>query len=263
MMTLDELDAQVRAAIQREPRFTHALAYGSRTQRPSPGGPARADVFSDLEYYAYMPPGVSVEPRSWLETVTPLFLYCVNPFGTPNAVTPELHRIELHLVDHSQLPAVLDWPNTDADPAAMLVKDSDGALQRLLEQFARNRRFDPGTPQEVLDSLLNWLTFGSAVLRRGERLRALDLLTWVQADLIRLCRFAEHTEQPRAATRLAEEQLPPARLDRLNGCTAGVGELERAYLAALTFSAELTEELHLERREALLAALRTRLGHGL
>ena len=245
--------------MRRDEQITHALAYGSRTHRQRPDEPPYADPFSDLEYYAYTAPGVSIEPREWLEAVTPLLLYSVNPFGTPNAVTPDLHRIELHVVEQAQLPALLDWPNGDADPVAMLVKDSDGTLQRLLDQFITHPRFDPGTPQEVLDSLLNWLTFGSAVLRRGERLRALDLLSWVQAGLIRLSRFAEQTEQPRAVSRLAEWHLPRARLTRLEGCTAGVGGLEHAYRAALTLSAELADELRLDGRRELLAALGARL----
>ena len=257
-MTLAELDALLRAAMQRDGRFTHALAYGSRTQRPA--GWPRADDFSDLEYYAYTAPGTAVDPKSWLESVTPLLLYSVNPFGTPNAVTPGLHRIELHVVEVSHLPDILGWPNSDADTAAMLVKDSDGQLETLLRVYASNPRFDVGTPQQVLDDLLNWLTFGSAVLRRGERLRALELLSWVGAGLIRLSRFAEHAEQPRAATRWAEKQLPAARLERLSACTAGVSELERAYRAALTLGSELANELRLDERRALLDALKLRLG---
>ena len=257
MTTLDELDSLLRAAMQRDERVTHALAYGSRTQRR--GRRPLSDEFSDLEYYAYTRPGTTVEPKVWLEAVTPLLLYTINPFGTPNAVTPELHRIELHVVENSHLPGVLGWPNSDADPAAMLVKDSGGQLRALLGAYASNPPFDPGTPQAVLDDLLNWLTFGSAVLRRGERLRALELLSWVQAGLIRLCRFAQGTWQPRAAARLAETDLPPARLARLGTCTAGVGDLERAYRAALTLSTELSRELGLETHPELLSALRARL----
>ena len=256
-MTLDELDARLRSAMRRDGRFTHVLAYGSRTQRP--GGDVVADAFSDLEYYAYTAPGEAVEPKSWLEAVTPLLLYSVNPFGTPNAVTPELHRIELHVIDNTHLPDLLGWPNPDADPAAMLVKDSGGELAALLRAYASSPSFDPGTPQAVLDDLLNWLTFGSAVLRRGERLRALELLTWVRGGLIRLCRFAEGTAQPRAVTRLAETQLPAARLKRLSTCTAGVDGLEGAYRAALTLGTELARELALDERRELVKALAARL----
>ncbi|WP_425147519.1 hypothetical protein [Deinococcus sp.] len=256
-MTLDELAAGIRTALLLDGRVSHALAYGSRTQRP--GGHSLADEFSDLEYYVYTGAVQSFNPHSWLEKVTPLLLYVVNPFGTPNAVTPELHRIELHVVSVSRMPDLLDWPNGHADPAAMLVKDTDGQLQALLQRFVSNPPFDPGPPQAVLDDLLNWLTFGSAVLRRGERLRALELLSWVRGGLIRLCRFAEHTEQPRAVTRAAERHLSAVRLQRLSACSAGVDALEPAYRAALTLAAELAAALGLDGREALVQALCGRL----
>lgn len=63
----------------------------------------------------------------------------------------------------------------------MLIKDSDGQLARHLAVLAARRTDPAGEAQGILDRLLNWLAFGLNVLARGERIRAHELLGWVQA----------------------------------------------------------------------------------
>lgn len=93
---LNILDGRVRAALRADDRVVCALAYGSRTQTRADGSPA-ADAWSDLEYYAFVGPAQTVDAFAFLRALTPVALAVVNPFGTPNVVTPELLRIELHI----------------------------------------------------------------------------------------------------------------------------------------------------------------------
>ncbi|GAA4005158.1 hypothetical protein GCM10022631_15480 [Deinococcus rubellus] len=252
MLSLDELDARIRAALMIDARVSHALAYGSRTQHLD--GEWQGDAYSDLEYYAYLRPGAVISPRAFLETLTPLLLYVVNLFGTPNAVTPELHRIELHVVDAAQMSDILAWPLTHADVAAMLIKDEGGQLARTLGKWAAGPDWTPQEPQLIYDQALNWLTFASAVAARGELLRAAELLTWVRAALLRLARFALGLVHLRAETRRAERDLGGwAR--RIADVGSGAGEGLRR---ALELCRELAAALGLEPRGGLLAALEAR-----
>lgn len=132
-MRLDELDSRLRAAIRAEPRARFALAYGSLTQLP--GGVRQDDEFSDLEYYVYTDPVQALTARELVEQVTPVLLEVTNPFGTPNFMTPQLHRIELHVQDVARMLGLLGWPVCSPDVAHMLVKDEGSLLAGLLERF--------------------------------------------------------------------------------------------------------------------------------
>ena len=252
MLSLDDLDARIRAALRTDARVSHALAYGSRTQYLN--GERQDDSSSDLEYYAYLRPGAALSPRPFLEQLTPLLLYVVNLFGTPNAVTPELHRVELHVVDAAQLADILAWPFLHADIAAMRIKDEDGQLARILGQWAAGPVWTPQEPQLIYDQALNTLTFASAVAARGEHLRAAELLTWVRAALLRLARFALQLPHLRAETRRAERDLG-GWAQRIAGVGSGAGEELRR---ALDLCRDLAAALGLEPRAGLLAALAAR-----
>lgn len=56
-----DLDRAIRAAIRRDGRIGHALAYGRFTQ-------GTADAFSDLEYFVFLPPAErpTFDVRAWL-----------------------------------------------------------------------------------------------------------------------------------------------------------------------------------------------------
>ncbi|MFC4454914.1 hypothetical protein [Deinococcus sonorensis] len=253
LASLDDLDRRIRDRLVQDPRVRCALTYGSRPQ-------GLGDRYSDLEYYAWYAPGDAFDARRWVEAITPLLHFVVNPFGTPNAITPELHRIELHVEPLERMAAVQTWPNRRTRPDAMLIKDRGGQLRAALEQLAAQPVFTPDPPQQVLDQTLNWLAFSSAVLQRGERWRALELMTWVHGGLLRLSRMAEHAEQPLAVTRQAELQLSPARLERLARCTSGLDGLEQAWLAALHICRDLAAELQLDAHPELLTRLDAQLG---
>ena len=251
---LDELDSRLRSAIRAEPRILAALAYGSRTQLP--GGVRQDDEFSDLEYYVYLHPGERLDPLELIGSVTPILLSVTNPFGTPNFVTPELHRIELHVQDASQMTDLRGWPGYSPDVARMLVKDEGALLAGLLARFANQPDWTPEAAQTTLDNVLNALVAVHGFLRRGERLRAHEWHSlWVVGGLTRLARHAEGASQPPAVARWAERDLSAEMLSRLAACAVGASELEAGSRLALTLAAELAALLSLDGRAELLAAL--------
>lgn len=249
------LDERLRAAMGRDRRITHALAYGSFTQ-------GTADRFSDLEYWLYLTPEAApgFDLRAWLDVLTPLTHCVLNEFGTFVGVLPGLLRVELHAVPNTRLGELLDWPGDHIFPARMLVKDTDGALRPLLDTLAAKRSDPAGEAQAILDRLLNWLAFGLNVLARGERLRAHELLWWVQSGLLMLARLhGGHTGHWLNPTRLAEGELDTATLERYAAITGGVGELERCYGGAVAWTLELADGLGLKANAGLAHDLRAAL----
>ncbi|MFC4638956.1 hypothetical protein [Deinococcus hohokamensis] len=245
------LDARVRAALRSDTRVTHALAYGSFVQ-------GTADRFSDLEYWAFLHPQAGTfDVRSWLEALTPVQHFVVNEFGTPNAVVPGLLRIELHAVSNTQLADLRHWPGEHIFPDRMLIKDQDGQLLEQLEALEKKGLNPAREAQALLDRTLNWLTFGLNVLARGERIRALELLWWVRANLLRLaCLQSGHTAFWLNPSRLAEQRLPPELLERYRRLTVDLDGLEQAYTEALAWTAHLSGALALTTPADLLAELR-------
>ncbi|MDB5044856.1 MAG: hypothetical protein JWQ08_906 [Deinococcus sp.] len=251
---LNILDGRVRAALRADDRVVCALAYGSRTQTRADGSPA-ADAWSDLEYYAFVGPGQTIDAFAFLGGLTPVALAVVNPFGTPNVVTPELLRIELHIEPVSALEQVRGWPNGGGDPAQMLIKDQGGQLAAILRAGSSEPPFASTVPaaQAVLDDALNWLVFASAVAVRGEALRAWELLNWVRGGLLQLGRLAVGAAQRQSPAKDAERDLPPALLAALNETVSGTaGE---ACHAALNLARDLAIRLNLDPRAEVLEAL--------
>ncbi|MBZ9751903.1 hypothetical protein K7W42_13665 [Deinococcus sp. HMF7604] len=246
------LDAQLRAALQAEGGFSHVAAYGSVPQ-------GQADAHSDLEYWAFLAPGAAVEAQDWLSTQLDVQHFVVNEFGTPTALLPGLRRVELHVVSAARLPEVEDWTPQHVRPTQMLVKDEDGRLARHLAVLA-GRTVQPADDAGlILDQLLNWLAFGLNVLARGERVRAHELLGWVQGGLLRLARLQEkRTDHWPNPSRRAEQELSVASLTRYAGITAGLPDLERAYAGAVTWTLDLASELRLTVPPALARDLRER-----
>ncbi|MFB9992374.1 hypothetical protein ACFFLM_10400 [Deinococcus oregonensis] len=255
---LNTLDTRIRAALLADDRVVYALAYGSRTQTRADGLPA-ADAWSDLEYYAFVRPGRSIDAFAFLRAMTPVALELVNPFGTPNIVTPDLLRVELHLEPQSALNLVRGWPNGGGDPAQMLIKDQEGQLASLLEAWATVPPFASTLPgsQTEFDTLLNCLVFACAVAVRGESLRAWEMLTWVRGGLLRLARTLYGAPQPQAPARNAERDLPPGVLAALN--ETAIGTALQACAAALALAHHLAARLHLNPHGDVLDSLQAQL----
>lgn len=235
-----DLDQRLRQAILSDARVACALAYGSLTQ-------GTGDRYSDLEYYLFVPEALTprFEPEAFLARLTPVRHAVINDFGTPNFITDDLLRIELHVEPLERLSDILSWPGYHIDPGRMLVKDSGGRLAAVLDELARRGPPDPKDDAPlVLGRLLNWLAFGANVLARGERLRALELLGWIRGGVLRLARLAEnHTEHWQTASRLAEQELIPEVLTRFAWLTGPLENLERQYAEAWCWTQELASAL--------------------
>ncbi|WP_216323140.1 hypothetical protein [Deinococcus aestuarii] len=256
---LDALDHRIRGALGSEPRLSHALAYGSRTQVDARGLPL-GDRWSDLEYWAFLRAGQTLDPFAFLGALVPVALAVVNPFGTPNVVTWDLTRVELHVVPVERLEEVAGWPNTGDDPGRMVLKDADGRLREALARRAASLPFGATLPEPQVeyDGVLQGLVFGSAVLARGEELRAWDQMFWVRAGLLRLARAASDAPQPPNPARRAEGDLPDRWHRALRATVSGVAA-PQAYLRALELSGELAGALRLDPRQGVRAALGARL----
>lgn len=257
--SLDALDARLRGALTSEPRVSHALAYGSRTQVDADGSPL-GDRWSDLEYWAFLEEGETLDAFAFLGALVPLALAVVNPFGTPNVVTPDLTRVELHVVPQERLAEVGGWPNARSVPERMLIKDADGRLREQLARLGVSPPFEATLPEPQVeyDGVLAALVFGSAVLARGEELRACDQLFWVRAGLLRLARAAEGAPQPPNPARRAERDLSARGRQFVHATVAGV-EVVQAYARALEAADALARALSLDPRSELRAALAGRL----
>lgn len=233
----------LHAAIGRDEHIAAALTYGSFTQ-------GEADAYSDIEYFLFCADPAGFDLRAFLDAVAPVRLWLTNEFGTPNAIFDGLIRGEFHVESLSAMDQIARWPERRVNVDAMLVKDPGGQLRAHLQALRERGRAAPhtGTEVQVLwDRLLNWLIFGSAVLLRGERARALELLWWAHDLLVRLARLSEGALQHwLSAKRWLEAELGPLSLARFAACTGGLPDLERAYQESWTWGREL------------LAALQTR-----
>lgn len=255
-----ELDQKIRAQISAHGQIHHALAYGSFTQ-------GIGDEWSDLEYYLFVADPNSFSIEAWISQITPVHLLVVNEFGTPNILTDDLIRIELHVEPSSRLEQILDWPNEHIYPEQMLIKDSDQKLEKVLLRLSQKPGLDPEAElQQVWDRLLNWFVFGSSVLARGERIRALELRMWIQVGLLRLARLSEgNTQHWLNEARRAEWELSSGSLERFAQTAGSIQELETSYARAWVWAKELKRELQAKLeandRKKVVEMLDSRLNH--
>ncbi len=246
MLIQDSLITRVRALCRADPRVTGAFMYGSFTLD-------EGDAFSDIEFYIYMDPEdlAALDRRAWMEQVAPVALYFVNEFGTGTAIFDNLVRGEFHFAPTGEMAAVRAAKASGgrfADAAQMLVVDRTGQLREHLA-FIAGLGPDRATPESLAGlwaEFLNWMLFGANVLARGERARALDILSAVQRHLLWLARIqAGRTEHWPTPSRAVERELAPEAYARFAACTASVapGALEQAYRAAWRWGVELARSL--------------------
>lgn len=249
-----------REAIAQERRILAALTYGSLTQ-------GEADEYSDIEFYLYCDEPQAFDLLEFLSRVSPVHLLTRNEFGTWNALFDGLIRGEFHVEHPCTIREIANWPERRVDSERMLIKDPHGELRRSLNELQARalKAPHPGAELQVLwDRFLNWMVFGSAVLLRGERARAHELLWFAQGVLVRLARLHEGALQHwLSEKRLLESELSSASLARYAACTAGLPDLERAYFEAWTWGRELLTALHgvaaVQVREAVVKSLDERL----
>lgn len=259
MLPQKQLIESVKTAVLADARVEAALMYGSFTQ-------GEGDEYSDIEFYLYLRDPEDFDLRAWLEAnVAPVLLLHTNQFGTPNAIFDGLIRGEFHVERESAMQNVLDWPGRDVNVDAMLVKDETGELRAVLETLRERGEKRPPPEAEIqerIDQLLNDFTFGSGVLLRGERMRALDHLSWIQRQLMRLARLSENSRNRLAPQRAFEREITPHIYARLEATVRPLSELEQSYAEAWRLAQDLLDILRersdLDAREAVTAQLGAR-----
>ena len=253
--------SRVRDACHTDTRITAALMYGSFTK-------GEADAYSDIEFVIFIDDSdlATFDPVAWLDRIAPVALYFVNEFGVGTAIFENLIRGEFHFDPASSMAQVRTWGDETGfpDPSAMLILDRTGELIAHLAQISGPGpdRTDPATVAWHWHTYLNWILFGSAVLARGERARALEILWYIQRSLLRFARLIEgSTDHWPIPSRDVEHDLSLKTYRRYVACTASLANeaLERAYAAAWTWGRELARTLsvthELDPHEALLATM--------
>ena len=236
---------RVRDLCQQDQRIVGALMYGSFTK-------GEGDAYSDIEFCLYLDENGfdDFDPITWLEQIAPVIVYFTNEFGVGTVIFENLIRGEFHFdraVDMAQIPS---WKEVTGFPPVeqMLLVDRTGALTQHLQEIS-----GPG-PQRASDenvawlwhSYLNWMIFGTNVLARGERARALEILWFVQRYLLWFVRVNEgSTEHWPTPSKNVEHDISPASYKRYVACTASLRgrELAQAYQLAWEWGQELIGEL--------------------
>lgn len=246
-------------------RVVAAMLYGSFPQQ-------EADEYSDIDCVLFFEDArlPEVDEEAWVAQIGPVDLFYVNEFGNRVAIFANLVRAEFHFDPASKMPVVETWRGMGSFPTveAALLVDRSGRLAGHLQQLV-----DPpperDTPDDVLfvcHSFLNWMLFGMNVLARGERARALELLTTVHDTLLRMARLEEgSTRHWISPTKALESELSPEAYAQFAACTATVEEasLKSAYAAAWRWGRRLMPAItaghNVDLPQALIEKLEQRL----
>ena len=226
-------------------RIVAALMYGSFVK-------GEGDEFSDIEFYIFVRDEAlkAFNSAAWMARVAPLSAVVRNEWGTTVALFDNLVRGEFHFEPASGMAMVASWGSTGEYPPidAMLVVDRTGELRRHLEDWSTSvdNVVSAQNLQNIADRFLNVMIFGTSVLRRGERARSLDLLTYVHRYLLWMARASEgRREHWSTPSRFVEKDISQAAYQRFRQCTATLdpGSLENAYASAWAWGRELMDML--------------------
>jgi lincosamide nucleotidyltransferase len=244
-MLQEEMIARVREICQVDEKIVGAWMYGSFTK-------GEGDMYSDIEFLIYIADDVRAgfDPVVWLSRIAPVGVYFINEFDVGAVIFENLIRGEFHFERASDMPRLRKYGRMSGFPPveAMLISDRTGELRGHLAAISGPGPERGGREEtaQLWHSFLNWMLFGSYVLARGERMRALELLWYVQRYLLQLARLAENqTEHWQTPSKSAERELSDRAQQRYQACTASLrgSELEGAYRAAWEWGVELASEL--------------------
>jgi lincosamide nucleotidyltransferase len=241
----DDLISRLKRICRQDQRLLAAMHYGSYTR-------GEADRYSDLDIMLYFAEEAlaGIDYRAWLSQIAPVELLYVNEFGNSVAIFENLVRGEFHfdpaakMADLAQYRDRLRFPTLEAT----IIVDKTGRLAEVLSLLI-------GPPlthetaveaQYLGDSFLNWFLFGFNVLSRGEYARALEVLSLVHDNLLRMARILEgRTERWITPTKALEQDISPAAYRRYQACTAALelAALHSAYRACWRWGSEMMDRL--------------------
>jgi lincosamide nucleotidyltransferase len=234
---------RVRELCRQDERIVGALMYGSFTK-------GEGDTHSDIEFCIYLVEDDydDFDPVTWLEQIAPVAVFYTNEFGIGTAIFENLIRGEFHFDRAEDMAQIPSWKKISGFPPVenMLVVDKTGELTRFLQEIsgAGPERALAENIAWLWDSYLNWMIFGTNVLARGERVRAADILGFVQRYLLWMVRVKEKsTEHWPTPSKNVENDISPTPYERFVVCTASLKgqELERAYQSAWEWGKELAD----------------------
>jgi lincosamide nucleotidyltransferase B/F len=197
----------VADACRQDQRLVAALTYGSFAQ-------GVADEHSDIEFWLFTE--AEIDAADWCARIAPITHHVRNEFGADVVFFEGLVRGEFHFA--KDVAEVGEWPARGAAVDSMVVVDRRGALRAVLESVPLR----PALPEagELCGRFVNWLVLAHHVEARGEGLRAADAMAHVRRHLLWMGRLVDgSTEHWLTPSRLAEEELPPSLVARLDVTT--------------------------------------------
>jgi lincosamide nucleotidyltransferase len=240
MIEQQKMIERVRQLCQEDEQLIAALMYGSFTR-------GEGDTYSDIEFALFFRDEAhnEVDPREWVSRIAPVEMYFINEFGNGTAIFSNLVRGEFHFDKASDMRLVQGWEDTAWFPSleAAILVDHTGELTHRLQPFIQPPQHDiPDKVQALCERFVNWVLFGTNVLARGERARALEILGTLHRYLLWLARLAEgKTEHWPTPSKSLEQDISPGTYARFKTCTASLDkhELWSAYRNAWGWGTEL------------------------
>lgn len=248
---------RVRHLCQQDERLVAALMYGSFTR-------GEGDQFSDIEFALFFADEQlpKLDQQAWVAQIAPLALYFADDVGHQTAIFTNLIRGEFHFKPASELPVVETWRGNAWFPslAATVLVDRTGELAKYLQPLlgASPERDTAATVLALTNNFINWMLFGSNVLARGERARALEILGIIHRYLLWMVRVLEgataHWPTP---SKNVEQDISAAAYARYQQCTATLDQvmLAQAYRMSWTWGQTMIEILAQRHQLALPALL--------
>ncbi len=245
MLPQDELIVRLEHLCREDDRLLAAMHYGSYTR-------GEADRYSDLDIMLYFADEAlaGVDRQAWLNQIAPVELFYVNEFGNSVAIFDTLVRGEFHfdpagkMADLGQYRDRIRFPTLEKT----IIADKTGRLAGVLAPLIGPplSHETAADAQYLGHSFLNWYLFGFNVLSRGEYARALEVLSLVHDNLLRMARLLEgKTERWITPTKALEQDISPAAYRRYQACTAALepAALQAAYHACWDWGTELMDRL--------------------
>lgn len=191
MIQLELID-KVRERARRSDSVQALMMYGSFTQNAG-------DRWSDVEFYVFVRDEDFDDFSSgeWIGGVSPFYTRFFNEFGTEVVIFRSLIRGEFHFLPCSEMKIIGTFSPAGyfPDVGSMALVDKTGELKVWLEKL-RDCHVDRNTDETVAftaDNLLNILLLGINVLRRGEKVRALECLGAARKYYLQFLRLQENT----------------------------------------------------------------------
>lgn len=221
----------LRRVCHEDARVEAAMLYGSFAY-------GEADEFSDLDVLLYFDDEAlkDLDQQAWAAQIHPIALSYINDFGIRAIIFDNLVRGEFHFDPASTIPHLERFKGVLWFPSSAILLDRDGKLAHHLQVLAEKPQRDtPKVRATLCNEFLNRFLFSINVLKRGELMRAVELLVGLNDLLLQMIRLDEkQTDHWITPTRAAETELSAAAYDRLIQCTAPCDKsaLWEAYHAA-------------------------------